>query len=60
MITLISVFALMREFYGKSLNKWFRKTIWQIAIDNLQFLIIILIGIALYYNNYFDNFYLTN
>lgn len=50
----------MREYYGKGLNKWFRKTIWLIAVDNLQFLIVIFIGIALYYNNYFDNFYLTN
>lgn len=59
-VLIISLFALMREHYGRWLHKFYRAAIWEVALENLQLGVIVFIGIALYYNNYFDEFLLTS
>lgn len=53
-MVMILILSGMREKFAESLLKLFRKSLWSIIIDSTMFFGTILLGIALYYNNFFD------
>ena len=50
----------MRESYGKNLHKIYRKYLWKIAMNGLGLQFIVILGVSLYYNNYFDEIFLES
>jgi hypothetical protein len=53
-IILLLVMVLMREQWGKQMDKYFRRTLWSITIDTILYFTIIIFVVILYYNNFFD------
>ncbi|CAD8199890.1 unnamed protein product [Paramecium octaurelia] len=59
LIFVLCVLILMREMYFKSLHRIFREYLWKISLETTYCMFVIVVFIALYYNNYFD-FWLLN
>ncbi|KAM3146330.1 hypothetical protein pb186bvf_001675 [Paramecium bursaria] len=60
LMIILSLLVLMRESYGKNLHKIYRKYLWKIAMNGLGLQFIVILGVSLYYNNYFDEIFLES